>query len=590
MVFHFRYSSDNLVTRQKIFGRLIIYSILLLIIVMAVDVFAQTTSVGWDLQESPVDVDFEDVAQLDNKTAWAVGSGGVIVSTTDGGSSWTLDLSPVGDDLMTIDLVNNTIFAAGKSGKIIKKVINGNWEDVSPIGAGSVIFRALSIAQSNTPSTSVVYVAGEGGEIWKTSDGGSNWNQQFSPSIEDIYDIDFLNATWGLAVGDNGDIIGTLNGNTWNQRDEKPSMGGSALRGVKFRSRTRAYITGDNGLFLRSEISDNPIVGFVWNDWSNTTTNIQFNSIDASSQNRVWIVGNNGSIYLTKDGGNFFSKQKIDDAIHADLNGIVMVDGTFGYTVGDAGLILFTNREGIAQDEVPTVKDYSDFSVYWEDTKDMFFIAFVNMLKIIFYSMFIGFMLGMLLAVMKTTNSRPVKIIATVYTDFFRNTPLLVQMLLIHFGLPDLGIDLTFGGFFEDRSFASSIIALGLNSAAYQAEIIRGGIQAIPTGQMEAGRSIGLTYGQSMRYVILPQALRIVIPPLGNEFINMVLNSSLASVTGYRELARNARLINAFSFKIFQTWIITALFYFVITYALTHLLRYMEKRTKIPGLGFGDEN
>ncbi|MCE7737424.1 MAG: ABC transporter permease subunit [Candidatus Heimdallarchaeota archaeon] len=589
MVFHFKYNSTSIATRQKVFGRLIIYSFIFLIIVMAVDVFAQSTSLGWDLQESPIGTDFTDVTFLDSQNAWAIGSGGVIITTSDSGFSWISESSPVINDLKALDLVNDTIFAAGDSGTIIKKIIGGNWEDVSPTGAGSINFAALSIAQSNTPSNAVVYAAGNSGEVWKTSNGGTSWVQQSTQITEDIYDIDFLNSTWGLAVGTNGHIIGTLNGNSWSIRDQTPDLGSSILRGVKFKSSSRAYITGDNGLFMKSEISDNPIIGFVWNDWSNTSSNIQFNSIDASSQNKVWVVGNDGSIYLTKDGGNVFTKQKINDTIDANINAIAMVDGTVGYAVGDASLLLFTNREGIAKDEVPTVKDYSDFSVYWEDTKDLFFSGFVNMLKIIFFSMFLGFVLGMLLAVMKTTNSGILKIISTIYTDFFRNTPLLVQMLLIHFGLPDLGIDLTLGGIWE-RSFASSIIALGLNSAAYQAEIIRGGIQAIPTGQMEAGRSIGLTYGQSMRYVILPQAIRIVIPPLGNEFINMVLNSSLASLTGYQELARSARLINAFSFKIFQTWIITALFYFVITYALTHLLRYLEKRSKIPGLGFGDEN
>ena len=202
--------------------------------------------------------------------------------------------------------------------------------------------------------------------------------------------------------------------------------------------------------------------------------------------------------------------------------------------------------------------------------------------------MILGFVLGISFAICKTSSVTFLKIFGTIYTDFFRNTPLLVQILLIHFGLIEVGVDLTFGGNIE-RAVMSSILSLGVNSGAYQAEIIRSGILAIPSGQMEAGRSIGLSYIDTMRYVILPQAIRIVIPPLGNEFVNLTLNSSLASLTGLFELVRGGRIIVAATFKTFQTWIFVALFYFVVTFSLTNLLRYAENKTKIPGLGLGGE-
>ena len=217
---------------------------------------------------------------------------------------------------------------------------------------------------------------------------------------------------------------------------------------------------------------------------------------------------------------------------------------------------------------------------------------------------------------------RPLQVIATLYTDFFRNTPLLVQFMFIHFGLQlgkhiqNIGLDLTsdlitissllgpldsllhpiidyiseslFGP--GKRSYLSAIFALGLNSAAYQCETIRGAIAAIPSGQMEAGRSIGLTYMGTMRLIILPQAIRICIPPLGNEMVNLVLNSSLASVIAYTELTRQGKLVVAITFQIFWTWGMVMIAYFVVTWSLALLLRRLEEKTRIPGLGISGGN
>ena len=217
---------------------------------------------------------------------------------------------------------------------------------------------------------------------------------------------------------------------------------------------------------------------------------------------------------------------------------------------------------------------------------------------------------------------RPLQTIATLYTDFFRNTPLLVQFMFIHFGLQlgkhiqNIGIELTddlivmssYLGPLESilepiinyvseslfgpgkRSYLSAIFALGLNSAAYQCETIRGAIAAIPSGQMEAGRSIGLTYMGTMRLIILPQAIRICIPPLGNEMVNLVLNSSLASVIAYTELTRQGKLVVAITFQIFWTWGMVMIAYFVVTWSLALLLRRLEEKTRIPGLGISGGN
>jgi len=171
--------------------------------------------------------------------------------------------------------------------------------------------------------------------------------------------------------------------------------------------------------------------------------------------------------------------------------------------------------------------------------------------------------------------------------------------MFIHFGL-SLGMEIqdayesSFGAIGTDgfdywllgeSAFISAIFTLGLNSGAYQCETIRGAIAAIPSGQMEAGRSIGLTYMGTMKLVIMPQAIRICIPPIGNEMVNLVLNSSLAMVIGYAELSRQGRLIIAWTFQIFWAWGLVMISYFVVTWTLALLLRRLEEKTKIPGLG-----
>ena len=157
------------------------------------------------------------------------------------------------------------------------------------------------------------------------------------------------------------------------------------------------------------------------------------------------------------------------------------------------------------------------------------------------------------------------------------------QLMEGTFGDPGVdGIDYFFYG---DRTFLSAIFTLGLNSGAYQCETIRGAISAIPSGQMEAGRSIGLTYLGTMRLVIMPQAIRICIPPIGNEMVNLVLNSSLAMVIGYSELSRQGKLMIATTFQIFSAWGLVMISYFVVTWTLALLLRRLEEKTKIPGLG-----
>jgi polar amino acid transport system permease protein len=588
---------------------LILFS-LVIFFILPIQTGAQEANVGWDEQNSTVNTDLFDTVSVDHLNAWVVGENGVVIQTSDGGN-WTEETTPISDDLHSVDFLNRIFIAVGDGGTVITKTLDGDWIDVSP--STNSLFRSVSIVKADNSTTlqTTAFIAGENGEIWKTVDGGNTWESKVLATSSDLYGIDFMNETHGLVVGENGLVYGTSNGGqVWEVR-EIPASVTSTLRDVLYISDIRAFIVGDNGVFLKSTDNVNPIVGWVW-DKMPTNTEIHLTGITFRSINKLWVSGFNGTILQTKDGGNSFTVQKIPPEFNfQDIYSIAMFNGKYGWSVGIDGLMLYTDREGVAARDIPGVKNYNDWGVFLDEAIPILNNGFRNMLEIIFISMALGFILGILLAIFKTVGNPilwdrdirifnstiriwvpiPLKVIATIYTDIIRNTPLLVQIFVIHFGLPELGIDmdewLIFNNrlFVLDREYISAILSLGINSGAYQGEIIRSGIQAIPRGQMEAGRSIGLTYMQTMRRVILPQALRITIPPLGNEVVNLTLNSALVMSIGMLELTRAGRLIIAVTFLNLRTWSIVLLYYFVVTYILTNLLRWIEHKTKIPGLG-----
>lgn len=126
--------------------------------------------------------------------------------------------------------------------------------------------------------------------------------------------------------------------------------------------------------------------------------------------------------------------------------------------------------------------------------------------------------------------------------------------------------------------FIAAVAACGINSGAYVSEIFRAGIQAIDVGQMEAGRSLGLTWWQTMRFIILPQAFKNILPPLGNEFIAMLKDSSLVSVIGFEELTRRGQLIIAQTYGSFEIWMTVAVLYLIMTMAISRIVAFLEKR------------
>ena len=191
------------------------------------------------------------------------------------------------------------------------------------------------------------------------------------------------------------------------------------------------------------------------------------------------------------------------------------------------------------------------------------------------FSVFLGTIGGSLIGIARLSPIQPIRWVTIAYIDFVRGTPLLVQILMIYFGIPALMQG--FGIEFSLSRLAAAVTALTLNSAAYIAEIVRAGIQSIEKGQTEAAVSLGLGSVETMRYVIFPQALRRMLPPLGNEFITLLKDTSLVSVIGFQELLQEGRLIVANNYRAFEIYAAVALIYLVLTLLSSRVFGWLEK-------------
>jgi glutamine transport system permease protein len=188
-----------------------------------------------------------------------------------------------------------------------------------------------------------------------------------------------------------------------------------------------------------------------------------------------------------------------------------------------------------------------------------------------FGGLVIGFLLGILFGLLSINKHWYFRWPATTYIEIFRGTPILVQVLFIFYGLPDL-----VGGPIDP--LVAGIAAIALNSGAYISEVVRGGVQSIDRGQTEAGLSLGLSRTQSFWSIVWPQAFRRMIPPLGNQAIVSIKDTSLFSVIGVGELVRQGQVYIANTFTAFEVYFVVALMYLAITLSLSMVLRYMEKR------------
>tara|TARA_B100001123_G_scaffold418949_1_gene523540 strand:+ start:2524 stop:4869 length:2346 start_codon:yes stop_codon:yes gene_type:complete len=751
-------------------------AVLLILILSIGETSAQEVRSGWEEVESGTQADLL-TAEVHDGEIWAFGTSGIIVRSNDSGVSWSESVSTTNHDLAASDSNFGAMVIAGDDGTVL--LLNeGVWTDLST-DIGDIVDISLTGNGS--------FIAISGNAIWRYD---SSWEKVWENTEGELHSVSFLDSENGLASGEGGTILASSDGGqTWDYRDVPSEVSSKSILDIEYYSSIRAYAISEEGHILKSSRSGSTTVGYVWelveiereyppgavnqSDFEPGGNNLDYDvtSIELLGQFKMMLSGPDGYLALSLDGGNIVSQQMIPVSNETSFNAFAMEDGFRGVVVGDEGVILRTENAGSEEFVGFEVIDFGDFGQFVDYSKERLIDGLVATAKIVLFGIMMGFTLGIVLSMLKTSPTtlknvvqtnrfqfltlaimpvwailaipglligsyrnpvdnalvslkgraaqvaateplnviairvigiilvgsgifqilenldeiaalnldgwehiyspigapssvalillgvgvtvlgaifiscngdfsikhlsigssklklnpwglRPLNTVATVYTDIFRNTPLLVQFMFIHFGfelgrrLQDPGLLLfsfeslehnanfltniivvyetnpdslaygrPIGGILEDRAYISAIFALGLNSGAYQCETIRGAIAAIPSGQMEAGRSIGLNYLQSMRLVIMPQAVRICIPPLGNEMVNLVLNSSLAMIIGYAEITRQGKLIVATTFQVFWTWGMVLISYFLITWTLALFLRYLEERTRIPGLG-----
>ena len=217
-----------------------------------------------------------------------------------------------------------------------------------------------------------------------------------------------------------------------------------------------------------------------------------------------------------------------------------------------------------------------DFSPVWAGLPQLLHGALVTV-EITAVSLLLGCVLGLLIGIGRLNPKRRIVYrLCTAYLAAIRGTPLLVQLFIWFFGLPQFGIMLP--------AFACGMVGLGIYSAAYVSEIVRGAIQSVDRGQMEAARSIGLSSGQAMRSVILPQAIVRMIPPLGNEFIALIKNSALVSLLTIHDLMHEGQKIISVSYRSLEVYLAIAVIYFILTGLTTLALGRLELRLRAGGM------
>lgn len=187
-------------------------------------------------------------------------------------------------------------------------------------------------------------------------------------------------------------------------------------------------------------------------------------------------------------------------------------------------------------------------------------------------SVVLGVIFGTLLTFLKRSKIKVLNIISSAYIEIVRGTPLLLQIYIVYFGLTNI---------VNIGEIPAVIMALSLNSGAYVSELIRAGIEAVDKGQMEAARSLGMTESMAMRIIIMPQAIKNILPAIGNEFVAIIKESSMASTLGVAELMYGAKVVSTRSFNYTETLIMSAVFYFIMTFSLGRLIKFIERRLKV---------
>ena len=226
--------------------------------------------------------------------------------------------------------------------------------------------------------------------------------------------------------------------------------------------------------------------------------------------------------------------------------------------------------------------DFSFLGKYWQ----FYIIGAKNTILLAALAVMLGTAIGLFMALMKLSRRAPLRFAASAYIEFIRGTPLLVQLFIIYYGLQAIGIRFPdvpwisriLGINFAD--FMAGVVTLGINSGAYVGETFRAGIQAVDKGQMEAARSLGMPRGMAMRHIIIPQAVRNILPALGNEFVVVIKESSIVSIIGLADLMYKADTVRGNTFQPFEPLLVAALMYFLMTFPLSKLLAHVERRMR----------
>ena len=210
---------------------------------------------------------------------------------------------------------------------------------------------------------------------------------------------------------------------------------------------------------------------------------------------------------------------------------------------------------------------------------NMLLVAMGRTLLLAFLGLAFACILGMFFGLLSVVKNKVCNIIAQVFVFVIRGVPMIVLAFFIYFGIPYLiNTIMGVGGGFTLSALQAGTACLALNCGAYMAEIIRAGIQSVDIGQMEAGRSLGLPYWKTMRKIILPQAIRTMIPSIINQFIITVKDTSILSVIGFPELVLAAKQVQANTFKAFETWAIVGIMYLIVITILSYLAKLVERR------------
>ncbi len=269
----------------------------------------------------------------------------------------------------------------------------------------------------------------------------------------------------------------------------------------------------------------------------------------------------------------FFYEDNLE--VEAQIDGKLILENGVYYILGDEKQELEANDKYTFDYSINEDVYEGDIIATYTETKTGPIINGLWItLKISFFSAILTFVLGILLAFMKLSSYQFLKDIASVYITLIRGTPLLVQIFLFYFIVANI---------FELDRFVAGVLSLGIFFAAYMAEILRGAIQSIDKGQLEAASSLGISHFAAMRHIILPQAFKRALPTLVGEMISLVKDSSLVSVISITDLTKVGKEIVANTFSPFETWIVIALVYLTLTFTLTFIGHKLEKRMSQKG-------